>query len=93
MPTYMMLGYFTEHGIKNIKQTEHRTEGVRQMASQHGIQVTAFYWTIGQYDIAAILEAPSEEAIAKLMFAIESMGNVRTHTFRIFTESEIVKLT
>jgi uncharacterized protein with GYD domain len=93
MATYITLGSFTEQGIKNVKQTEHRAEIIRKMAEKHGIQVKEFYWILGPYDIGAILDAPSEEAVTKLMLAIGEMGNVRTQTFRAFTESEIVSIT
>jgi uncharacterized protein with GYD domain len=47
---------------------------------------------MGQYDIVTIWEAPNDEAIAKVMLAIGSLGNVTTETLRAFTEDEFRKI-
>jgi uncharacterized protein with GYD domain len=47
------------------------------------------YWTLGQYDVAAILDAPDEAAATSLALSIGSQGNVRTQLLPAFTEKEI----
>jgi uncharacterized protein with GYD domain len=46
----------------------------------------------GQYDTLVVVEAPNDEAIAKMALAIGSLGNVRTDTHRVFTEEEFEKI-
>jgi uncharacterized protein with GYD domain len=89
MATYILLGTFTDQGIRNIKDTIKRAEAVRAMGKKAGVTVKDEYWTLGQYDIAAILEAPDEESVTSLALSIGSLGNVRTQLLRAFTEKEI----
>jgi len=53
-----------------------------------GAEIKQFYLTMGQYDFVVVLDAPSDETVAKFALAIGSRGNVRTETLRAFTESE-----
>lgn len=89
MPTYILLGTFTDQGIRNIKDTTKRVEAVRAMAKKHGVTMREAFWTVGQYDIVNIMEAPDEAAMAAVGLGIGAMGNVKTQTLRAFTEAEI----
>ena len=89
MPTYIVLGNFTEQGIRNAKDTAKRAEAVRGMAKKLGITVKEMYWTLGQYDVATILDAPDEASVTALGLSIGALGNVRTQTLRAFTANEI----
>jgi uncharacterized protein with GYD domain len=89
MATYILLGTFTDQGIHNIKDTTKRADAVRAMAKKIGIAVKDMYWTLGQYDVAAILDAPDEAAATSLALAVGSQGNVRTQLLRAFNEEEI----
>jgi uncharacterized protein with GYD domain len=89
MATYILLGKFTEQGIRKIKDTTKRADAIREMGKKAGIDVKEMYWTLGQYDVAAILDAPDEAAATSLALSIGSQGNVRTQLMRAFTEDEI----
>lgn len=89
MATYILLGTFTDQGIRNIKVTTKRAEAIRSMAKKLGVAVKEMYWTLGQYDVAAILEAPDEAAVTSLALSIGNQGNVRTQLLRAFTSDEI----
>jgi uncharacterized protein with GYD domain len=89
MATYILLGTFTDQGIRNIKDTTKRAAAVRAMGKKIGVTVKDMYWTLGQYDVAAILEAPDEAAATSLALSVGALGNVRTQLLRAFTENEI----
>jgi uncharacterized protein with GYD domain len=89
MATYILLGTFTDQGIRNIKDTTKRAEAVRAMGKKAGVAVKDVFWTLGQYDVAAILDAPDEAAATSLALSIGALGNVRTQLLRAFTEKEI----
>jgi uncharacterized protein with GYD domain len=89
MPTYILLGTFTDQGIRKIKDTTKRADAIREMGKKAGIDVKDMYWTLGQYDVAAIFDAPDEAAATSLALNIGSQGNVRTQLMRAFTEDEI----
>jgi uncharacterized protein with GYD domain len=89
MATYIMLGKFTEQGIRNVKDTAKRAEAVRTMAKKVGVTVKELYWTLGKFDVATILEAPDEASVTALGLSVGALGNVRTQTLRAFTAEEI----
>ena len=89
MPTYLVLGNFTEQGIRNVKETTQRAEKVREMARKAGVTVKELYWTLGQYDIATVWEAPDESSATALALSVGMLGNVRTTMLRAFTADEV----
>lgn len=89
MATYLVLANFTEQGIKAVKDSPKRADAFKQMAKKHGATVKDVYWTLGQYDIVAIVEAPDEMAMTALGLSLAGLGNVRTQTLRAFTEADM----
>jgi uncharacterized protein with GYD domain len=87
--TYILLGTFTDQGIRNIKDTTKRADAIRAMAKKAGLTMKDMYWTLGQYDVAAIFDAPDEAAATSLALSVGSQGNVRTQILRAFNEDEI----
>lgn len=86
MAKYITLINWTEQGIKNVKDSPKRLDGVRELAKKHGCELKDTYLTIGAYDLVAVVEAPDDEAAAKLLLTIGSAGNVRTTTLKAFPE-------
>jgi uncharacterized protein with GYD domain len=89
MPTYIVLGNFTDQGIRTIKDTPKRMDGVKAIGKQHGVTVTQMYWTLGQYDIVAVLEAPDDTAITAFGLSVGMIGNVRTQTLRAYSSDDM----
>ncbi len=89
MATYIMLGCFTDQGIKNVKDTTKRAQVLRDNAKKLGITVKEVYWTLGQYDTATILDAPDEATVTALGLSMGALGNVRTQTLRAYSADEI----
>jgi len=89
MATYIVLGQYTDQGIRNIKETTKRADAVREMARKVGATVKDLYWTMGSYDIATIVEAPDEASATAFFLSIGALGNVRTQSLRAFTAEEM----
>ncbi len=89
MATYIVLCNFTEQGIRNVKDTTNRAEGVRRMAKEFGVTVKDIYWTLGAYDLATVFEAPDDTSVTALCLAIGAAGNVRTQMMRAFNAEEM----
>jgi uncharacterized protein with GYD domain len=89
MALYIVLANFTEQGIRNIKDSPKRAEAFKDMAKKCGATVKDTFWTLGQYDIVAILEAPDDISITALGLSAGALGNVRTQTLRAFTAADI----
>jgi uncharacterized protein with GYD domain len=89
MATYVVLAQFTDQGIRTVKNSSQRAGQVADMAKGLGCEMKDVYWTLGQYDVVAIIEAPDEQSLAAFGFALSSAGNVRTQTLRAFTKKEL----
>ncbi|HEX2242337.1 MAG TPA: GYD domain-containing protein [Gammaproteobacteria bacterium] len=92
MPTYIVLLNWSQQGITNVKESATRLDAVKQAFKQAGGQLKSFYLVMGQYDMICIVEAPNDEALAKVVLASAAKGSVRTQTLRAFTEDEYRKI-
>ncbi|HTO85906.1 MAG TPA: GYD domain-containing protein [Thermoanaerobaculia bacterium] len=93
MPTYISLLRYTPQGVQKIKEGPARLEAAKKAFKTLGKgELKQFYLVLGQYDAVVISEGPDDESAAKVALAIGSQGNVRTETFRAFTEDEFRKL-
>ena len=88
MPTYITLFNWTQQGIEKVKDSPSRLDLAKRAIQAAGGELKEFYMTMGQYDMVAVSEAPSDEAYAQIMLAITSAGAVRSQTLRAFTEAE-----
>ena len=89
MALYIILASFTEQGIRNVKETPKRSEAFKDMAKKYGVTVKDIFWTLGQYDIVAIAEAPDDVSITALGLSTGALGNVRTQTLRAFSAADM----
>jgi uncharacterized protein with GYD domain len=93
MATYLMTFSYTQQGIQKIKESPGRVEAAKKTIRSLGGEAKAFYGIIGaEYDTMFILEAPDDEAVAKMALAIGSQGNVHTSTHRIFSDEEFKRI-
>jgi uncharacterized protein with GYD domain len=88
MPTYIILGHFTDQGIHGIKDSPKREEAFRKLCEKVGAKVKEAYRTMGRYDVAAIVDAPDDVTMNAVAYSLGSLGNVRTETLRAFTRQE-----
>ncbi len=89
MATYISLVNWTDQGIRNFKDTTKRAQAFVDLVEDLGGKVKANYWTLGAYDIVAIVEAPDDETAFAGALKVSSLGNVRTTTLRGFDAKEI----
>lgn len=88
MATYVVLAQFTDQGIRSVKNSPQRAAQAAEMAKGFGCEMKEIYWTLGNYDIVTIIEAPDDESLAAFGVALGSAGNVRTQTLRAFSKDE-----
>ena len=92
MATYVILYTFTPEGAKNIRESIKGAGRVRQQNARVGFTVKGVYWTQGSYDMVAIVDAPSEEAMMGAMMNVVSAGNVTSVTMRAFDAVEMSRV-
>ena len=89
MSQYIVLGSFTDQGIRNVKETSKRAKALSDLAKGMGVSVKEVYWTLGDYDLVLILEAQDDKAAASLMMKAGSLGNFKSQTLPAFNTNEI----
>ena len=89
MAMYVVLANFTDQGVRNVKDSPKRAEAFKELAKSSGATVKDLYWTLGQYDIVATVDAPDDMAITALGLTLAKAGNVRTQTLRAFSQAEM----
>jgi uncharacterized protein with GYD domain len=85
---YIMLVNWTDQGIRNVKESPKRLDAARGVAKGVGAELREFYMTMGDHDMAVIMDAPTDEAMTKFALVLGGAGNVRTKTLKAFSETE-----
>ena len=88
MVTAVMLLNWTDHGIKNVKDSPKRLDGVKKLAKDMGGEVKSFYMTLGAYDLVLIVDMPNNDKLATFGLKLGSLGNVRSTTLKAFAEDD-----
>ncbi len=92
MPHYVILYRFTEQGRKSVKDTVKRAAEVRRRNEERGFKILGQYWTMGSYDLVAVVDAPSDEAVMAGLLGITEAGNVTSETLHAFTDKEMEEI-
>jgi uncharacterized protein with GYD domain len=89
MPTYVSLINWTDQGIRTVRETLDRAVKFEELAQKHGASLEQVYWTVGPYDIVAIIEAPDDESATALLLEGSTWGNIRTTTLRAYDRDQM----
>jgi len=92
MITYVGLLSFTDKGIQSIKDTTKRAAAAKEVAKKFGVTMRDIYWTMGEYDMVAVLEAEDENALAAFNLATAMQGNVRSRSLRAYSATDMDKI-
>ncbi|KAK1181552.1 GYD domain-containing protein [Streptomyces sp. NBS 14/10] len=92
MPTYVALLSWTDQGAQNYKDTAKRAETFGSALHKLGAKLLNIYWTIGPYDVVAVVEAPDEETATAALLQLGGVGNVRSTTLRAFGREEMERI-
>ena len=86
MATYIALINWTDQGIKNFKDSPKRADAFGEMIGKAGGSVKGIWWTIGPYDIVAVVEAPDEEALTASLLQVGAAKKGQRCTLEIIEE-------
>ena len=89
MAAYIALLQFTDQGVVNVKDTTQRAAAAKDAATKMGVKFSELFWTLGQYDLVIVAEAPDDETMTALMLKLGSLGNVKTQVLRAFRTNEM----
>jgi uncharacterized protein with GYD domain len=88
MAKYAVLFQWTDQGVKTVKESVNRVDQAQSAFTQLGVKIEDIYWTIGEYDLVGIVDAPDDSSLATALLKLAEAGNVRTTTLRAFDRAE-----
>ncbi|MEM1563287.1 MAG: GYD domain-containing protein [Candidatus Bathyarchaeia archaeon] len=77
MPTYILLSELTAEGRKTIKDRPERIKEVNKEIEAFGVKVVHQWAVLGPYDFVNVVEAPNNEAVARISVELSSRGTVK----------------
>jgi uncharacterized protein with GYD domain len=80
MAIYIMMTTLTDEGRKTVKTNPQRIKEVNKEVEAMGVKILAQYAVLGQYDFINILEAKSNEDVARVATELGSRGTLHTMT-------------
>ena len=86
MATYIVLGKFTQQGIKAVKDSPARYEAFKSAAKD--VTFKSIHYTVGRYDLVAVIEG-SDQAVTTALLKLGAAGNVSTETMRAWSVEEM----
>jgi len=89
MATYVIFMNWTDQGVRADRESVRRRDQADALAEKHGASIVHIYWTMGQHDIVAVIEAPDDESITAMMLELTAAGNIRTSPLRGFDHDEM----
>jgi uncharacterized protein with GYD domain len=91
MPVYLMLNSLTDAGRKAIQEDPEKLREVNKEVEYMGVKIIDQYALLGQYDFVNILEAPSNEVIAKLATRLSAKGTFQTLTLAAISIDALIE--
>ena len=92
MATYIMLSNLTDEGRKTLKERPERLQAVNKEIESMGARVTAQYAVLGGYDFINIIEAPTNEVMARLAVELGSRGTIQITTLPAIAVDDFVEM-
>ena len=91
MPIYIMLTRLTSEGRKSMMNNPQRAFEVNKEVEEMGAKVIAQYALLGNYDFINILEAQSNEVIARVASELGSRDTLEPITMAAISMKDYVR--
>jgi uncharacterized protein with GYD domain len=92
MAIYVLLSNLTDEGRKTLKERPERLKEVNQEIERMGARVLTQYAVLGSYDFVNIVEAPTNEVIARISVELGSRGTVQLTTLPAMSIDAFVQM-
>jgi len=91
MPYFVMLTTLTTKGGKTLMENPGRLWEVNKEVEAMGAKIISQYALLGPYDFISILEAPSNQVIARVAAQLQARGTIQPMTMAAFTIEDLIK--
>jgi uncharacterized protein with GYD domain len=92
MGLYVMLTNLTDEGRKTVKEKPERIKEVNKEVEKMGVKVLSQYALLGAFDFLNIVEAPDNQAVAKVAVELGSRGTLSTTTLAALSVDDFIKM-
>ena len=92
MAKFIMLTTLTDEGRKTLKDNPDRLREVNKEVEAMGARVLAQYALLGPYDFINVLDAPSNEDISRIAFALGARGTLQTLTMAAIEIEDLIRV-
>ena len=86
MSTYILLVNWTDHGMRQVRESPKRLDAAKSALREMGGEFKSFFMTMGGYDLVCVYEAPDDAVAARFTLMLGMLGNVRSTTLKAFPE-------
>ena len=91
MALYILLSTLSDEGRKTVKSKPERIKEVNKEIEGMGAKVLGQYAVLGMYDFVNVIEAPSNETMAKISVALGARGTIQLMTLPAMTIDDFIK--
>ena len=91
MSIYLMLTTLTDEGRKALQENPEILQEINKEVEFMGVKMLTQYALLGQYDFVNIVEAPSNEVVAKLAIRLSAKGTTQTLTLAAISLDDLIK--
>ena len=92
MATYILISSLTDEGRKTLKERPERLAAVNKEVESMGGRITAQYAVLGAFDFVTVVEAPSNEAVARISVELGSRGTLQITTMAALSINAFVDM-
>ncbi len=90
MSIYLMLTTLTDAGRKALQDDPEILKEINKEVEFMGVKILTQYALLGQYDFVNIVEAPNNEAVAKLAIRLSAKGTTQTLTLAAISIDDLI---
>jgi len=92
MATYIMLSTLTDEGRKTLKERPERLREVNKEVESMGARVIGQYAVLGGYDFVNVIEAPTNEVMARIAMELGARGTIKVTTMPAMPVAQFVDM-
>jgi uncharacterized protein with GYD domain len=90
MSVYLMLTTLTDAGRKALQDDPEILKEINKEVEFMGVKILTQYALLGQYDFVNIIDAPNNEAVAKLAIRLSAKGTTQTLTLAAISIDDLI---
>jgi len=89
MVTFILLGRLTSLALEQARVFQEKDKKAAEIIKKAGGSLISLYYTFGQYDFIAIIEAPSQDVMTQILFEIGRFSTVNSETLMAMSPEQL----